>query len=158
MVRNEIKKRKVPHVKVIPKRGLILGTFTKIVRWISALDAAFRKIPRLVLKPQWERTGHCLQCGTCCKLIGIEVEDRLAKWSPARGLIIWWVKTFNGFTYHSWDREHETLLFTCTYFKNGRCSDYENRSQMCKDYPPIRHYFKEPIFFPTCGYSAIKKK
>lgn len=126
----------------------------KFIRIISAIDALLKKIPRLFIKPIWERTGQCKQCGRCCKLIGIEMETRLAKYSFLRNLAIWWVKTFNGFHFQSWDQEYETLLFTCEHFIGGKCTNYKNRAQICKDYPQIRKYFEKPVFFDNCGFKS----
>ncbi|MBU0579564.1 MAG: hypothetical protein KKA19_00150 [Candidatus Margulisbacteria bacterium] len=76
------------------------------------------------------RVGQCKQCGECCKLIGIEMEHRLAKITPLRALVIWWVRIFNGFQLQQWDKENEIFLFSCDYFKDGKCSDYKNRPQI----------------------------
>ena len=130
----------------------------KLIRIVSAFDAFFRSIPRLFINPPWERTGQCRQCGTCCKLIGIEMENKMAHITMLRKLVIWWVDKFNGFQFKEWDQEHQVLLFTCRHFKDNKCTYYKGRPQLCRDYPVIRNYFKPPIFFPECGYKAVLRK
>jgi uncharacterized protein len=128
----------------------------KIIRFISMLDAFLKKLPRYLIKPLWRRTGKCKQCGRCCKLIGIEMEHRLAKFSAIQGFVVWWVKTFNGFHLDKWDKKYEIFLFTCEHLKKNRCTNYKDRPQLCKDYPPVRKYFEKPIFFDDCGFKAEK--
>ena len=137
---------------------MILNFSIKFFRFISALDALLKRLPRVFIKPFWERVGKCKQCGQCCKLIGIEMEHRLAKFKILRFLVIWWVKTFNGFHLQEWDKEKEILLFTCEHFQHGKCSIYKDRPQLCKDYPPVRKYFEKPVFFDSCGYQAVLRK
>ncbi len=82
----------------------------------------------------------------------------MARVPALRGIVIWWVAVFNGFQFQEWDRDEQMLLFTCRYFIHNACTNYRNRPQLCRDYPQIRNYFKEPVFFPGCGYSAVSKK
>jgi hypothetical protein len=140
--------------KPAPKVGIII----RLIRSISALDSLFRRLARLVIKPRWERTGKCLRCGECCKLIGIGMEDKMARIAPLRNFVIWWASRFDGFIFQEWDRANEVLLFRCRYFQNNSCSNYKARPQMCRDYPTIHNFFKEPVFFPSCGFKAIQRK
>jgi len=140
------------------KDNVILVIARKFVRMISAADALFRRISRIFISPSWVRVGACKQCGRCCRLIGIEMETRMARITALRNMVIWWVGVFNGFQFQEWDREEQMLLFTCRHFINNVCTNYHDRPQLCRDYPQIRNYFKEPVFFPECGYSAVPKK
>ena len=140
--------------KPTPKAGILI----RLIRSISALDALFRRLTRLIIKPRWERAGKCLRCGECCKLIGIEMEDKMARVTPLRNFVIWWAAKFDSFCFQEWDKANEVLLFTCRYFRNNACTNYRDRPQMCKDYPSIRNFFKAPVFFSSCGYKAVRRK
>ena len=50
----------------------------KIIWTIAAIDSALRRGAQSIFRPAWKRAGKCIQCGTCCKLIGLEMENKLA--------------------------------------------------------------------------------
>ena len=50
------------------------------------------------------------------------------------------------------------LFFACKYVtKEGLCSVYDKRLEMCKKYPAKKIYFKAGLH-EGCGYKVIEKK
>lgn len=80
------------------------------------------------------RIGECNKCGKCCEKPTFE---RLETYRKA-GI-----------------KPDSQYLDGCPYLENGSCNDYENRNQMCWDFP------RSPIdieTIPECGYSFVKEE
>ncbi len=139
--------------------SLAFRIFKKMVRMLSALDSAFQKLPRIFLKTAYVRVGSCNQCGECCKNIAIGMERRMLNIKLLRNAVIRWNAWLNGLIYKETIFEEEVILFECSYLgADGLCGDYENRPQFCRDYPKVRDFFLQPVFYPKCSYVSVPRK
>lgn len=106
----------------------------------------------------WKLGGDCQKCAACCEEPSIQV-DRLTWHLRAFRLpFLWWQRHVNGF------EQVETLrprifVFRCHYFDTTtrRCTSYETRPGICRDYP--RHLLQQawPELLPGCGYRPVSR-
>lgn len=74
------------------------------------------------------RTGECNRCGKCCSYIKLPLERTLTE-DETR-----WAEMHRGITIV--DR-YVRLEAPCAHFVDSACAIYEQRPQMCRDYPQI---------------------
>ncbi|WP_425387490.1 YkgJ family cysteine cluster protein [Desulfovibrio inopinatus] len=96
--------------------------------------------------------GGCLQCGGCCRYITLMYEgkmirsrwqfDRICKKDPVfRRFVV----AENAFM--------KNLVFRCNLLsEEGTCLDYENRPQLCKDYPTRHMVYYGGAPSAHCGF------
>ncbi len=97
--------------------------------------------------------GECLQCGNCCREINLSRKNhwirseadfrRLAAEHPEYGRFKHIGYTVTGL-----------MKFQCEFITaEGFCGDYENRPDICRDYPERDLYFMGGELTDLCGYS-----
>lgn len=130
-------------------RGLI--PFIRLVSWI---DYGYRWLTRCLLPFSYVRTGHCKQCGECCKNIIITMHPRYLHLGFARNFVIWWNEYFNGLILIGSFLDDGYIVFTCKHLlPTGSCGNYTwRRPVFCYEYPRIFKYFETPTTLPDCGY------
>jgi len=96
---------------------------------------------------------ECENCGTCCGYITINIAS--PKNEDDFDEIRWYLSHENIWIYideEGWNMQVNNI---CKYRKNGKCSDYENRSNICRNYSAnhcekheedksFTHLFKNP--------------
>lgn len=128
-----------------------------VARWSFFLLVTLRRLgARRRRTLQWTLGGDCQKCAACCERPSIHV-DWLAWNVPfIRAALLWWQREVNGFELVA--REHpRVFVFQCSYFdtKARRCTSYESRPGMCRDYPRFLLEQAWPEFLPGCGYRPV---
>jgi hypothetical protein len=98
-------------------------------------------------------TGHCADCGKCCRSISLEYGEG-------------WLRDEEMFVavtvdYPEYERFEITgknsqgfLLFRCTWLTaEGLCRDHEKRLPLCRNFPEKSLFFCGGSLPPGCGYS-----
>ena len=100
------------------------------------------------------RTGGCLQCGSCCeeiyilssgkKISSLKAFERLKEENPL----------YRRFEIVGEPEEDGALKFTCKCLgEDGSCGDYDNRPQICRQYPHIDLYYRGVSLSSACGFN-----
>jgi hypothetical protein len=111
-----------------------------------------------IFRTKWLRTGHCLQCGNCCKEIYISLTPAQSRSRLFTNIAIRWITWLFDFILLKVDYDNSSLVFTCKHLTpEGKCHNYFWRPNVCRNYPLV-DYFKEPVFLPSCGFRATKRK
>lgn len=98
-------------------------------------------------------TGHCRQCGACCRRLQLQPGK---KWLRSKSDFKALVKKHPEFArFKISGRDPQRLLvFNCTQLgADNRCQDYENRPQLCRDFPNKAIFFCGGHLPENCGYS-----
>lgn len=107
----------------------------------------------VVQKAEYIVTGSCKQCAECCKQIhsyGMKNEKDLK-------IMQFILPHYKRFFIKGKDENGE-LILSCKYLdKNGKCSVYEKRPNICRNYPYNSVNFNGKMF-ATCGYKVVKKE
>ena len=74
-------------------------------------------------------SDRCAECGACCKFI--ELEMRISKEVNVNDLRKW--LALHNITYDE-VREKILIPLKCLMLQNNRCSIYETRPQICRNY------------------------
>ncbi|KPA15441.1 protein belonging to Uncharacterized protein family UPF0153, partial [Candidatus Magnetomorum sp. HK-1] len=98
--------------------------------------------------------GSCIKCGSCCLLLNICEEG---KWvSTSRHL----KKILNDNPEYkrlkiTGKNERGTLNFSCTWLNpDNTCKDYNNRLDICRDFPEKMAFFQKGLLPEGCGYEV----
>ncbi|WP_419779330.1 YkgJ family cysteine cluster protein [Maridesulfovibrio sp.] len=96
--------------------------------------------------------GSCNLCGSCCQSICLQVEGK-------------WIKKLKHFRKAACEDESLTrfeicgkteegyLKFACTCLnQNGTCNDYENRPQLCRNFPSPSIFLQLGELPEGCGF------
>ena len=88
-----------------------------------------------------EKEKICMECGECCKQIGILVDSTQNNFLAAWG---WKLRPITGTPAMS-----ATILHPCQHYVNNRCDIYETRPIFCREYwacddPALKHLCKLP--------------
>ena len=140
---------------------------------LELVDIELKKIPKEVQNVKLSRESFsCCGCGVCCKFAVSEFSPLELREKALQGDIFasQFVKTFVPYDglyevkqifpqYIEFLEKSETdggyYFYHCPKVtKDNRCPDYENRPQICRDFPD------NPIaFLPlSCGYNEWKRK
>ncbi len=73
-----------------------------------------------------------------------------------RAAFLWWQREVNGFELKGRERPR-VFVFQCSYFDTAtrRCTSYDSRPGMCRDYPRFLLEQAWPEFLPGCGYRPV---
>jgi Fe-S-cluster containining protein len=132
----------------------------RIARALFDVEMALRRRwARLRGRERYRLAGACGGCGKCCEAPSMQV-PRAMFWFPS-GLRAFaaWQRRVNGFRLTESDRQSGTLTFACDHFEwsTRRCTSYETRPGMCRDYPRLLLDQPWPDLFPECGFRAVAK-
>lgn len=148
-----------------PTGGIPRQWVPGIIRWplrllflpLMLLDLFAQRVARLIIRPPFKQTGHCLKRGNCCYYILIpENKGLLGK------LFYFWNTQILGF-YRRSDEVHESegkrvLVMGCRYLTaQGSCRHYRLRPAVCRRWPVIEH-FGSPRVLKGCGFKPIIRK
>lgn len=103
-------------------------------------------------KIKYEVKGECKKCGRCCNHIySFDIADE----KEFKFMQILY-PTYKRFYIKERD-EKGNLVFACKYVsKEGLCTVYNKRPQLCKRYPSPKILY--PVDLPDgCGFKVIKK-
>lgn len=126
------------------------------IRYLIILDYYFERfLTKYLFKTRYKRVGHCKQCGQCCEVIGVKVNNYVVSHSFFAKLIIVFYEKVNNFSFEEYNREENYLLFSCNNFnkEQRKCNIYSQRPGLCRNYPYVR-YFDKPTFMDGCNFSA----
>ncbi|OQY20668.1 MAG: hypothetical protein B6I36_00010 [Desulfobacteraceae bacterium 4572_35.1] len=80
-------------------------------------------------------TGHCRQCGACCRRLQLEESKRWLRSKRTFERLVKNEPQFSRFKIIGRDQQG-LLVFNCTMLaSDNRCLDYANRPQLCRDFP-----------------------
>nr|WP_320114876.1 YkgJ family cysteine cluster protein [uncultured Desulfuromonas sp.] len=98
-------------------------------------------------------TGKCRQCGACCRRLQLEQGRRWLRSPRAFKRLVRDHPEFDRFEICGRDSQG-LLVFNCTLLgADNRCRDYDNRPQLCRDFPHKGIFFCGGALPPGCGYS-----
>lgn len=99
-------------------------------------------------------TGSCLMCGRCCQRISLESGGRWLRTEKEFATLVGSHPEFRRFTPAGCDSQG-FLLFSCSWYAHHErgCRDYENRLQICRQYPDTDLYFTGGEMPADCGYT-----
>ncbi|MCH9622055.1 MAG: hypothetical protein S4CHLAM20_14900 [Chlamydiia bacterium] len=155
-----MEKQPAPPPKGIPRR------FTPFfIRWpIKAiilpfiwLDSLAQWVAKLIVPPPFVKAGQCKKRGNCCYHILVRKTR-----APFGFLDLFWHTQINGF----YRREKKAVMYDgkpvyvmgCRYLKkNGACSRYLTRPQICRSWPRIE-IFGAPEILKGCGFYPKERK
>lgn len=98
-------------------------------------------------------TGHCQQCGTCCRRLQLEQKNHWLRSKREFRALVKAHPEFSRFVICDRDRQG-LLVFNCQSLgADNRCQDYENRPQLCRDFPNKGIFFCGGSLPKGCGYT-----
>lgn len=104
-------------------------------------------------KIKYKIEGACNKCGKCCREIrcyGLKNEKEFK-------IMQFFFPHYKRFYIYKAD-ENNNLVLTCKYLdKNGLCSVYDNRPNVCRNYPAKTITFNSEMI-DGCGFKVIKQK
>lgn len=104
-------------------------------------------------KISYEITGECKKCGKCCNYM-YSFDTYTEKEFKIMQFLFPSYKRF----YIKGKDESGNLIFACKYVsKEGLCTVYEKRLQMCKKYP-VKRIFSPMKLHEGCGFRVEEKK
>lgn len=153
------------HRPLKPKKGIPRRFTPFFIRWplklivlpFIWLDDLAQKIARLIIPPPFVKAGKCKKRGNCCYYILVRKTR-----GPFAWLDLFWHTQINGFyrrekkpiNYHG----KQVFVMGCRYLKkDGSCSSYFTRPQICRSWPRIE-IFGPPEILKGCGFFARKRK
>ena len=104
---------------------------------------------------EYVRRGKCVRCGRCCRLLGIQMPEWVAKkrWL-VRMLKVWHSAGLN-FEYQG--EAGNMLAYRCRYYRDGEgCSIYPIRHRLCRFFPK-QHLYGKYELGDDCGFKFIKR-
>ena len=103
--------------------------------------------------------GGCITCGKCCRNLIL-----ISKGKPVKSLsqfekLVKKKPFYNHFNMVSKDKEHGYIYFSCDKLGSDNfCSDYENRPDICRNFPSKNMPKYKGKLLPECGYKIIPSK
>lgn len=134
---------------------MTMNTIHTMKRLLDYLKVIYYELrSRFVAKKvKYRLEGSCKKCGDCCRYM-YSIDTYTEKEFEIMTKIFPKYKRFK----ITGRDEYNNLIFACTLLdKNGLCSDYKNRLNMCKKYPCIRQNAGGKLH-KNCGYSLIPEK
>lgn len=133
-----------------------------IKKWIARFRASvFRYSVKtwvniLVLKLSGRdivKTGKCNYCGACCRNINLQLCGKWLRKEHEFYQLIKELPQYKRFYITGVDRQG-FLQFNCSFQdKDGSCSDYQDRLDICKSFPDKSLVLCGGIVPENCGYS-----
>ncbi|MEW5819302.1 MAG: YkgJ family cysteine cluster protein [Cyanobacteriota bacterium] len=104
------------------------------------------------------KTGKCNACGNCCKNISVKHGNKVIKSLEQFESLQRRFSVYRMFKVM--DTSEQGVVFQCIYLDNdtGKCTDYENRPPICRNYPHEIIFKLGGNLSDTCGFSFIPIK
>jgi len=97
--------------------------------------------------------GYCCKCGDCCRF--------LYSAGPMSRLMFWFIKLFHP-QYRRFKvigKDENGLILACTLIKeDGLCPDYENRPDVCSEFPNPDRVYSGGRLYKRCTYKLVPEK
>ena len=98
-------------------------------------------------------TGSCRQCGACCRRLQLEQANRWMRSKREFKKLVKEQPEFARFQISGRDKQG-LLVFNCRSLgSDNRCQDYDNRPQLCRDFPNKGIFFCGGQLPNGCGYT-----
>lgn len=133
-----------------------------IAWWWYWMEIAADWLVSVFVKTEYLRKGSCNRCGKCCRLLALEMPERVARRA-------WLIKLISAFhdavlNFELVGQDKRWLIYRCRYFIEGdkekglspRCRIYHFRHRLCRFYPRQR-LFGHPKLHPQCGFSFVRR-
>lgn len=78
--------------------------------------------------------ADCSICGFCCTDEALDIKEPDAN-RISRNLKIDKVTFYEKYTYYNEETQHISMKMPCPFYRENRCSIYEIRPEMCRNYP-----------------------
>ncbi|MFC1584123.1 YkgJ family cysteine cluster protein [Fibrobacterota bacterium] len=98
-------------------------------------------------------TGQCLQCGSCCRKLYLNIDGT---WITSLDQYKKRVKKKPDYArFQCTGRDSDGMLqFSCGWLKqDGSCSDYPRRLNICDSFPEKEMFFKNGELPASCGFT-----
>lgn len=105
-------------------------------------------------KPSYLRVGKCLQCGRCCKRIGLLIEGKRISDISDFDLLKEQEPCYSIFE-PSGVFEDGTIIFSCSKQKDNLCTIHDDRPEICRDYPDLYLMYSGVELIDDCGYVLV---
>lgn len=98
-------------------------------------------------------TGHCRQCGSCCRRLQLQHGKQWLRSRRKFNALIKNDPEFARFEVIGRDRQG-LLVFNCNMLgADNRCQDYDNRPRLCRDFPDKEIFFCGATLPDGCGFT-----
>ncbi len=111
-------------------------------------------------KTEYVREGACNNCGSCCRLVGLELPNAFLRREWIIKIVGLWHRA--GLNFHQVGREDKWLMYRCGYYREendgkcGHCSIYHFRHRLCRFFPR-QNLYGYPLLYESCGYRFVKR-
>ena len=103
--------------------------------------------------------GECLQCGKCCQNIILFHRGRTIKTIGQFEKLVKKNPFYEHFNLIYKDKKNGYLYFSCDKLgSDGKCTDHENRPEICRKYPRSKIFFYGGNLLQGCGYYIKPEK
>jgi len=100
--------------------------------------------------------GACRQCGCCCRSVCLADSSGWVRSEKSFGKICEQFPEYQRFKISGKDSEGY-LLFTCTWCSaDGKCRDYGQRLDICRNYPENSLVFAGGVLPEECGFYFVE--
>jgi hypothetical protein len=140
-----------------PADGPVRGTVKALARAVFSTHLRIRRAwNRRQRGDRWVLGGDCRLCAACCERPSIQVDRLTWHLRTFRGPFLWWQRVVNGFVLVARERPR-VFVFQCLYFDTAtrRCTSYETRPGICRDYPRLLLEAPWPELLSGCGYRPV---
>ncbi len=104
-------------------------------------------------KINYKIEGKCLKCGECCR----QIRSRGLKNNTELKFMQFILPHYKRFFITGKDEE-DNLILSCKFLTDdGKCSVYNSRPQVCRNYP-AKHIPYNAEMIEGCGFKVIKKE
>ncbi len=119
---------------------------------MPSLNGYVRKLRLRLTGKELILTGQCRQCGNCCRHLHLSHKGHWLRSRLLFGHLKRRDKQLERFVVTGRDRDG-LLVFACRCLgSDGRCRDYANRPQLCRDFPNKEIFFSNAELPDGCGY------
>ncbi|BCS88590.1 YkgJ family cysteine cluster protein [Pseudodesulfovibrio sediminis] len=113
----------------------------------------FRRFRAFVLRSKVQVRGRCKGCGYCCQDIMLKDKGRWLRTNRQFKALVKSNPEHARFTPVGRD-EYGFMIFTCKKLgPDNLCSSYDDRPELCRNYPSDSLYYQGDCLQSACGYS-----